>query len=74
MFQPVNDLKVTCFINNIPADTVFGFEFYQPSLNKARSVVVVGVQKAREHSRGRARPPGVVNYGPKLNKQEAGIP
>lgn len=68
MFQPVDDLDILRAIDLIASDAFLCFELGQPVDNEARRVVVVGVEKAREHSRGPASPPGVVCNRPKLHE------
>lgn len=68
MSQPVTDLNVTGAFNLIPHYAVLALEFAQPAVNELFRVVVVGEEKAREHSRIPAKPPGVVGNRPKLNE------
>jgi hypothetical protein len=74
MFQPVRYIEVGGAFDFISANTVFAFKFPKPSVDQLRSVVVVWIKKAREHSRGPASPPIIVENRPKLNEQQASIP
>jgi hypothetical protein len=64
MFQPVNtfDVGVACYF--VTPDAVLALQFVEPCRNTLRSIVVVGVEKAREHSRISASPPLIVENGP----------
>ena len=44
-------------------------KFVKPAVNEASRVVVVWVEKAREHSRGRRESSGIVNNRPKLHQK-----
>ncbi len=52
---------------------VFLDQFSQPSVNQLRCIVIVGEKKAREHSRGSAKPPRIIGDCPKLDEAESGI-
>ncbi|MEY9602418.1 hypothetical protein AB7M74_009035 [Bradyrhizobium japonicum] len=49
-------------------------KFGEPAVHEPRRIVIVWVEKAREHSRGRASPPFVIGEGPQLDEQQARIP
>jgi hypothetical protein len=46
----------------------------QPPLDQAFRIVIVWVEKAREHSRGRASPPVIINDRPELDEKQPRIP
>ncbi|MCS3692024.1 hypothetical protein ABIF07_001060 [Bradyrhizobium elkanii] len=69
MFQPLNDLKILGAIYFVAADMLSGLKFSKPMINEHPGIIVIRVQKAREHSRGRASPPRVINDRPELDKQ-----
>jgi hypothetical protein len=71
MFQPLADLKVSGTFDLVPLDDQFALELVKPARNTLRRIVVVRVEKAREHSRGRASPPLIVADGPKQHEQQA---
>ena len=73
MLSPMWNIEVNRTVHDIAADHPGFFQFGQPSLHEHSRVVVVGVQKAREHSRGRASPPVIVNDGPELNEKQTRI-
>ena len=73
MFQPLNDRKVLRAVHFVPLYEVLGFKFLEPALHEGAGVVIVGVEKAREHSRGRASPASVVNYCPNLDEKQPSI-
>jgi hypothetical protein len=68
MIQPVTHLKVCITFSLITDNAVFALQFGEPAVNPLSGVLIVGVKKTREHSRGRASPPGIVADSP--NKDE----
>lgn len=80
MIQPVANLDVLRTVVLIAQKTPFGLQFNQPTLNISPSglgapffAVVIGVKKAREHSRIPAKPPDIIRKRPNLNEQEPTI-
>ncbi len=73
MFQPVNDFDVLRSIDVITSYTPLFLQLSQPGLDKRRGIVVVRVKKAREESRGRAKPPSIVGNRPKLDEKKTSI-
>jgi hypothetical protein len=73
MFQPVGYIEVGIAINHVSADTPVLFKLEQPAVNQLGRVVIVGVEKAREHSRGGASPSGIIRQRPNLDEQQPGI-
>jgi hypothetical protein len=73
MFQPVNHLKVLCSIDFVEFDALSGDQLLQPARNEVSRIVVVWVEKAREHSRGCASPPRIIDEGPQLDEQKARV-
>jgi hypothetical protein len=68
MIQPVANLKVCITFSLKTHNAVFALEFGEPAVNPLSGVLIIGVKKTREHSRGRASPPRIVADGP--NKDE----
>jgi len=68
MFQPVSNGQERGTINLIPLDACIILQLDDPIINQARRIIVVRVEKAREHSRGRASPPVIVNQCPQLDE------
>ncbi|OIQ80993.1 hypothetical protein GALL_372540 [mine drainage metagenome] len=68
--QPVRDLDVAVTVDLIAGDAILPLELVQPSANQARRIVVVGVKKAREHSRISAKPSFVVGQRPQQDEGE----
>ncbi|WP_130582328.1 hypothetical protein [Bradyrhizobium sp. Leo170] len=60
-------------INLILADMPALLQFSQPVLNEISGIVVVWVEKAREHSRGRASPPRIVGDCLNLDVEQARV-
>jgi hypothetical protein len=57
MCQPVTYLNVTGAFYLVALDAVLTLQLCQPPVYEAFRVVVVGEEKAREHSRISAKPP-----------------
>ena len=68
MFQPLNDFEVFRSINLITADAAILLKLIEPPVDKLSRIIIIGVKKAREHSRGRARPPFIIGNCPELDK------
>jgi hypothetical protein len=64
----MRDVQINRAINFVSADYAGRLKLIEPSVDQRWRVIVVGVKKAREHSRGRASPPLIVNDSPKLNE------
>ncbi len=74
MFLPVADLDVSVAMDGIANSALFPVKFGQPALDKPWSIVVIGVEKAREHSRGRASPPRIVAECEELEEKKPSVP
>jgi hypothetical protein len=64
MIQPLNDFEVRRAVNFVSANLSVLLKFIEPPIDKPGNIIIIGVQKAREHSRGRATPPLVVGDRP----------
>lgn len=73
VFQPINDFEVLRVFHRIAANTLVFLQIGEPRIHQRRGIVVIGVEKAREHSRGRASAPLVIDDGEKLEKQQPGF-
>jgi hypothetical protein len=73
MFQPLRYVEVLVPLDLIHADVSAKLQLLQPVADELWCVRVVGVQTAREESRGCASPPGIIDECPELDEQEAGI-
>jgi hypothetical protein len=73
MCQPVTYLKISIAIAFVAPDAILALQFFHPPLDQPPSVLVVWVEKAREHSRISAKPPGIVSLGPELDEEESGV-
>jgi len=70
MFQPVRQIEVGRAFKVVSPDASFVLKFDQPSLNQVGNVVIIWVEKAREHSRGRASAAGIVDDRDEVDEQE----
>src|SRR5688572_17645352 len=70
MIQPLSYFDVAGAPNLIAPDAIDALQFLQPPIHECRRIVVVWVEKAREESRGPAKPPLVVRDGPKHGEQQ----
>jgi hypothetical protein len=68
MFQPVRYIEVFGSVDGVAPDALMLFQFVEPAVHELSGVGVVWVEKAREHSRGRASPPLIVDDCPKLDE------
>ena len=66
MFQEISDPDVIRAANLVAADAadLRALPFVDPAIDQTRRVVVKRIEKAREHSRGRATSPGIVRERP----------
>ena len=69
MFQPRNDLEVARAVHGVAPYALEPLEFIEPTIHQVSSIVIVWVEKAREHSRGRSSTPLIVGYCPELDEQ-----
>ena len=63
MRKPFFYLQVGIALMLIEDNAPFPLQLEQPLNNVCLSVVIIGVEKAREHSRGRASPPVIIHHG-----------
>lgn len=70
MAQPVNNFTKRRAIYFVPPNAIIALKLVEPTTNRSRSVVVVWVENAREHSGGRAKPPCVIGDGPEHDEQQ----
>ena len=61
---PLTDLKVGRSIYLVSQYELVLLEFCDPGIDKARRIFVIGVESAREESRGCASPPIVIHNRP----------
>jgi hypothetical protein len=73
VFQPVNNFEINIVVDLVTPDAIGSFKLVEPAADKPRRVIVVWVEKAREHSRGRASLPRIIDERPKLNKKQPRI-
>jgi len=73
MIQPVTDLYVRLTVSRVPNYAAIGLKVGQPLVNQLRGIVIVGVKKAREHSRISAKPPGIVSNCPEKDETQTGF-
>jgi hypothetical protein len=52
VFQPVGNLQVVRSVHFIALDTAFALQVVEPLLYELRGVVIIRIEKARQHSRG----------------------
>lgn len=71
--QPLRYVTVSSALDLVTPDTASLLKLAQPSVHQLRGVVIEGEQKAREHSRGRAKPSEVVGLGPEENEGQPRI-
>lgn len=73
VFQPVAYLKVSIVARYIAHNQAFVGKFGEPSVDADAGVFVVGVEKAREHSRICASASSVICNCEKLEEEQAGV-
>ena len=71
MFKEIWDVDVVVPVDHIATDTALVLELIKPSVNEGRSVVVVGIKKAREHSRIGATAALVITLRKKQDESQA---
>lgn len=69
----MRDLEICVAVDRVHADAFFTLQLHQPLWNLSRSVVVVGEEKAREHSRIGASLSEIVGDRPEHDEQQARI-
>jgi hypothetical protein len=73
MFQPIADFEMGVAINHVAPDAVGTLKLVKPYIDQLRGIVVIWIEKAREHSRSSAGPPSVVGDGPELDEQQPSV-
>ena len=66
--QPLRYVTVSSALDLVTPDTASLLKLAQPSVHQLRGVVIEGEKKAREGSRGCAKPPGIIAMGPHKNE------
>lgn len=73
MLKEIFHLQVMGTAHLIPRYTALTLQLVQPPKNQLRGVVIEGEKKAREGSRGCAKPAGVVAMGPHQDERQSGV-
>jgi hypothetical protein len=73
MFQPVSQFKITRSINIVANKTLLPLQFAEPLLDQLRSIIVVWIKKAREHSRGCASLSVIIDNRPELYEKQTSV-
>jgi hypothetical protein len=74
MFPPIWDVEVGVAIDHVAPDGAGALELVEPFINQLGRILVVWVEKARQHSGSGASPPIVVDDGPELDEQQTCFP
>jgi hypothetical protein len=73
MFQPIADFEIGVAFHYVAPDAVGTFKLVKPFIDQLRGIVVIWIEKAREHSRSSASPPSIVDDGPELDEQQPSV-